>query len=104
MTSPNLVIDPEQLRQWVGRECITHDGLSPFPARALAAAFDRQDAPSVAHALPPAWHWLYFWETPDASRADDHVGRCGSRDRCRPWGVSPTTTMARAEFSQSRCP
>jgi len=67
MTSPNLVIDPEQLREWVGRERITHDELSPFPARALAAAFDRRDAPSVGDALPPAWHWLYFLETPDAS-------------------------------------
>jgi 3-methylfumaryl-CoA hydratase len=67
MTPPDAGIDPDHLRRWVGRERNTHEELSPFPARALAAAFDRRDAPGIGDALPPAWHWLYFLDTPGAS-------------------------------------
>jgi hypothetical protein len=48
------MINSDHLRQWVGRERSAEDDLSPFPARALAAAFDHSDPPEVGSALPPA--------------------------------------------------
>ncbi|HSW14001.1 MAG TPA: hypothetical protein VLI06_14240 [Solimonas sp.] len=60
-------IDLDHLRQWVGRERVMQDPLQPFPARALAAALDRRKLPMEGDALPPAWQWLYFLDTPAAS-------------------------------------
>ncbi|MCY1289488.1 Mesaconyl-C(4)-CoA hydratase [compost metagenome] len=55
-------IDIEYLRNWVGRERVRRDVLAPFPAEALAAAFNREHPPGLAGALPPTWQWLYFNE------------------------------------------
>lgn len=60
-------IDVEFLRQWVGRERVVEDSLAPFPARALAAALDRTQSLGEGDALPPAWQWLYFLDSPAAS-------------------------------------
>jgi 3-methylfumaryl-CoA hydratase len=60
-------IDLEHLRQWVGRERSVHGMLSVFPAQALSAALDHADVPVAGDALPPAWQWLYFVDTPRAS-------------------------------------
>ena len=60
-------IDIEFLRRWVGRERVVEDHLSPFPARALAAALDRSQTLGEGEALPPAWQWLYFLDSPAAS-------------------------------------
>ncbi|WP_275629449.1 hypothetical protein [Pseudomonas sp. 273] len=57
-------IDIEYLRGWVGREQSVQDQLALFPARALAAALDRESLPEVGDELPPAWQWLYFHDTP----------------------------------------
>ncbi|MCK9284126.1 MAG: acyl-CoA dehydrogenase [Rhodocyclaceae bacterium] len=67
-------IDIEHLRSWVGKENVVADDLSLFPARALAAALDHAALPEKGAALPPAWHWLYFLDTPTASRtgSDGH--------------------------------
>lgn len=53
-------IDIDYLRCWVGRERIREDALATFPAQALGALLDREQAPAVADALPPTWQWLYF--------------------------------------------
>lgn len=68
------MIDIEHLRTWVGKETAIDDDLSPFPARALAAALDCPVLPERGTPLPPSWHWLYFLDTPSASRtgADGH--------------------------------
>lgn len=60
-------LDLDHLRQWVGRERIAQDMLGVFPAQALAAALDRADTLGAGDALPPAWQWLYFLDTPRAS-------------------------------------
>ncbi|AIO68311.1 FAS1-like dehydratase domain-containing protein [Burkholderia oklahomensis] len=40
---------------------IATDLISPAPAAALAATLDRDDHPRIGDALPPIWHWAYFW-------------------------------------------
>ncbi len=57
----------ETLDAWIGRERVVEDVLSPYPARALAAALDREHLPGVGDTLPPAWQWLYFLDTPAAA-------------------------------------
>ena len=80
--------DLEHLRQWVGRERIVTDTLSPFPAQALAAALDHKEVPMNGDALPPAWQWLYFLEAPSASMtAPDGHPRLG--------GFLPPVTLPR---------
>jgi 3-methylfumaryl-CoA hydratase len=44
------------------------DTISPAPAAALAATLDCSQVPRVGDALPPIWHWLYFWSA--AQQAD----------------------------------
>jgi 3-methylfumaryl-CoA hydratase len=63
-------IDIDHLRAWVGREQRLHDMLSPFPARALAALLDHARLPEVGEPLPPAWHWMYFLDTPSSTDTD----------------------------------
>ncbi|AJX31134.1 FAS1-like dehydratase domain-containing protein [Burkholderia oklahomensis] len=40
---------------------IVTDLISPAPAAVLAATLDRDDHPRIGDALPPIWHWAYFW-------------------------------------------
>lgn len=63
MTTP----DQAELQAWVGRRTTAEDVLNPFPAHALATALDRVVPPCAGDVLPPAWHWLYFLDTPPAS-------------------------------------
>lgn len=65
--------DPD-FQNWVGRERTQTDPLTPFPARALAAALARDELPADGDALPLCWHWLYFHDTPSAAAtgADGH--------------------------------
>lgn len=49
---------------WIGREQRLTQTLNPFPARALAALLDHHRLPEAGDALPAAWHWLYFLDTP----------------------------------------
>jgi 3-methylfumaryl-CoA hydratase len=62
-----MSLDIEHLQTWVGRERRTGEVLSPFPARALAAMLDHVRLPEDGEPLPPAWHWLYFLDTPSAA-------------------------------------
>lgn len=48
------------------------DFLSPAPAAALAATLDCRSTPRSGDALPPIWHWLYFWSAaPQAELGSD---------------------------------
>ncbi|KVD76153.1 acyl-CoA dehydrogenase [Burkholderia sp. ABCPW 14] len=40
---------------------IVTDLISPAPAAALAATLERDAPPRIGDALPPIWHWAYFW-------------------------------------------
>jgi 3-methylfumaryl-CoA hydratase len=62
-----MSIDIEHLRRWVGRVQVVEDQLCDFPARALGAVLEHDRSFSAGDALPPAWHWLYFLETPRGS-------------------------------------
>lgn len=55
------------------------DLISPAPAAALAATLDSGRAPGPGDALPPIWHWLYFWSAaPQAELgADGHPQKGG---------------------------
>jgi 3-methylfumaryl-CoA hydratase len=55
-----MAIDIEPLRAWIGRQKTVSDALAPFPAAALTATLDRDDAPGSGEPLPPLWHWIYF--------------------------------------------
>lgn len=53
------------------------DTISPAPAAALAATLDCSSVPRSGDALPPIWHWLYFWSA--AQQAD--LGPDGHPDK-----------------------
>jgi 3-methylfumaryl-CoA hydratase len=57
-----------------GATQVSHDLLSPAPAMALAATLDRDPGMKPGDALPPIWHWLYFWSVAQQSDlgADGH--------------------------------
>lgn len=62
----------------VGRTEVRIDAISPFPARALAAALDQDpDLMYEGAELPPLWLWLYFLAAPRANQTgpDGHPRR-----------------------------
>jgi 3-methylfumaryl-CoA hydratase len=65
------------MTEWIGRELRTTQTLHPFAARALAAMLDHERLPDAGDALPAAWHWLYFLETPGTADTglDGHPAR-----------------------------
>lgn len=66
--------DIERLQDWVGRTQQFDSLITAYPADALAATFDRDDAPlTEGDAIPPGWHQLYLREV--AKLAD--TGRDG---------------------------
>ena len=77
MLSPALDID--LLKQWIGRTESGCDLLHAGHANALAATLDRDHQFADGDALPPLWHWVYFWSTTPASGvgADGHAKRGG---------------------------
>ncbi|PIW30191.1 MAG: acyl-CoA dehydrogenase [Rhodospirillales bacterium CG15_BIG_FIL_POST_REV_8_21_14_020_66_15] len=77
---PNAPLDMDHLRSWIGKTQELTDVIGAFPARALAATLDRDDAaPRDGDALPPSAHWLYFLETPRHSDLafDGHAKKGG---------------------------
>ena len=70
----------EHLRKWIGKKESASDVARAWPVKALAATFDRADAPvKEGDAIPPGWNWLYFLETTRASDLgnDGHPKRGG---------------------------
>lgn len=65
------------MTSWVGRTRQTEDLIAPFQAAGMAATLDYPAAPGDGEALPPAWHWIYFVDTPRESdlSADGHEKR-----------------------------
>jgi len=64
---------------WIGRETAAQDTIAPGRARALWASLGAGDGePLTGAALPPLWHWLYFWElTPRARLGPDGHAAAG---------------------------
>jgi len=72
--------DLERWRAWVGRSEESVDTIDPLRARAMQAALDDPARPlDPGDALPPLWHWLYFWTVaPEAALGPDgHAARGG---------------------------
>jgi 3-methylfumaryl-CoA hydratase len=77
MSHPDL--DLTLLRQWLDKTETRHDQISPALAAALAATLDGPRQPQTGDALPPLWHWIYFWSVCRQSEvgADGHPQRGG---------------------------
>jgi len=88
----------EALTDWIGREAVAEDVVSPVPARALAATLGHGADLlfAVGDALPPLWTWLYF--LPLAPAAE--VGSDGHPKR---GGFLPPITLPRRMWAGSRC-
>ncbi len=83
MNPPNqnssVALDIDHLRSWVGKSETRNDVIDTFPVRALAGLLDRESAPREGDALPLAWQWMYFLDTPAraATGVDGHPLRGG---------------------------
>lgn len=77
MSHPDL--DITLLRQWLDKTETRHDQINPAFAAALAATLDGPRYPVAGDALPPLWHWIYFWNVCPQSEvgADGHPQRGG---------------------------
>ncbi|RFB73377.1 MULTISPECIES: MaoC family dehydratase N-terminal domain-containing protein [unclassified Herbaspirillum] len=64
-------IDLTLLRQWVGKTESHSDTINPGFAAALAATLDHPQTPVAGDALPPLWHWIYFWTACRQSEVGD---------------------------------
>ncbi|EJL94314.1 hypothetical protein PMI16_00243 [Herbaspirillum sp. CF444] len=64
-------IDLTLLRQWVGKTESRIDAINPAFVAALAATLDHPQAPAIGDALPPLWHWIYFWTACRQSEVGD---------------------------------
>jgi len=76
--------DQETWRAWIGREQLLEDVIDPVRARAMQATLDDTGAAPepplvVGAALPPLWHWLYFWTVAPWGKLgpDGHAARGG---------------------------
>jgi 3-methylfumaryl-CoA hydratase len=74
---PNQLLDADKLAAWVGRSETITDQIDISRAIAMAATLDLPVSPAVGDALPPLWHWMYFWSAISASQlgADGHAQR-----------------------------
>jgi 3-methylfumaryl-CoA hydratase len=63
----------EDWRKWVGRSEQLRDTIGPGRAQALQATLDDAQPPlHPGDALPPLWHWAYFWSlAPTANLGPD---------------------------------
>lgn len=64
MQPPDTAADGgHDLQNWIGRSETRHDRIGAERCVALQAALDSGDQPLCdGDALPPLWHWLYFWD------------------------------------------
>jgi 3-methylfumaryl-CoA hydratase len=69
-------LDNSLLQQWVGKTETTSSRVGAATANAMAATLDR---PFDGDALPPLWHWAYFWTAAPQSEIgpDGHPKRGG---------------------------
>lgn len=87
--------DSDQLRQWIGRTETLTDLIDAGKARALSATLAGLSPPAPTDALPPLWHWMYFWTASPASQIgpDGHPAR---------GGFLPPVTLPRRMWAGSR--
>jgi 3-methylfumaryl-CoA hydratase len=81
--------------EWIGREEIRTERITPFAAEALAATLDIAVAPADGDPLPPGWQWMYF--NPAVRRSG--LGADGHPQR---GGFLPPITLPRRMWAGSR--
>ncbi len=91
----NNAPDIDQLGQWVGRTETRSDLIDVGKSSALAATLDLPSSPAQGSALPPLWHWMYFWSVSPASL----IGPDGHPQR---GGFLPPVTLPRRMWAGSR--
>jgi 3-methylfumaryl-CoA hydratase len=71
--------DTPLLQQWVGNTETVQARIGAHAAGALAATLDRPSTFAPGAALPPLWHWIYFWTAAPQSELgpDGHPQRGG---------------------------
>jgi 3-methylfumaryl-CoA hydratase len=71
--------DDPLLQQWVGNTETAQARIGVHAASALAATLDRPFTFAPGAALPPLWHWIYFWTAAPQSELgpDGHPERGG---------------------------
>lgn len=76
---PNQSLDADKLAAWVGRSEVMTDQIDISRAVAMAATLGLPTSPALGDALPPLWHWMYFWPAVPASQlgTDGHPQRGG---------------------------
>jgi len=90
-----MTLDITPLKNWIGRQESVADAMPAFPAAALAATLDRDDAPGKGDSLPPLWHWIYFRELHrHADLAENGHARLG--------GFLPPVPLPRRMFAGAR--
>ena len=72
-------LDVDLLKTWIGRTQSAQDVMSTGSAQALAATLDQATVLADGVALPPLWHWIYFWAvSPQSALGEDgHPQRGG---------------------------
>jgi 3-methylfumaryl-CoA hydratase len=90
---PTDAPDSDHLSQWVGRTEVLNDLIDSGKTQALSATLDWPAPP--AEALPPLWHWMYFWAVSPASQ----IGPDGHPQR---GGFLPPVTLPRRMWAGSR--
>lgn len=55
-------MDIEYLNQWIGKEEVAETVISLETVHLMQATLNREPTLKKGDALPPAWHWLYFYE------------------------------------------
>ena len=94
MTAPR--IDMDHLNQWLGKSETLRERIAPFPANALAATLDRDDAPyAEGTPLPPLWHWLHFLPV-------HKLSECGRDGHAAKGGFLPPVPLPRRMWAGSR--
>lgn len=66
--SPELTLDMDRLREWIGRTEVVEDHIDARPARLMEATLDREPSAKTGNAVPPFWYYLYFNAEVPASR------------------------------------
>jgi 3-methylfumaryl-CoA hydratase len=90
-----MMLDIVPLKKWIGRQETADDSMAAFPAAALAATLNRDDAPGKGEPLPPLWHWVYFLELHrQAELAGNGHARLG--------GFLPPVPLPRRMFAGAR--
>ena len=90
-----MTLDVAPLQQWIGRQEIAGDTLPPYPAAALAATLQRDDAPGMGEPLPMLWHWVYFLEM-------HRHGELAGNGHARLGGFLPPVPLPRRMFAGAR--